>query len=166
VREAWKLGYTEPDPRDDLSGTDVARKALILARTLGRSLELSDIKLEPLFDRDVDSDDPATFVDNLRRLDDDFRKRVERARSEQRVLRYVAKIGKTVRVGIEAVEQSSPMGSLRGTDNQIVIYSKRYKTNPLVVTGPGAGAEVTAAGVLNDIVAITMQERRRERRRK
>lgn len=166
VREAWKLGYTEPDPRDDLSGTDVARKALILARTLGRSLELSDIKLEPLFDRDVDSDDPATFVDNLRKLDDDFRKRVERARSEQKVLRYVAKIGKTVRVGIEAVDQSSPMGGLRGTDNQIVIYSKRYKTNPLVVTGPGAGAEVTAAGVLNDIVAITTQERRRERRRK
>ncbi len=166
VREAWKLGYTEPDPRDDLSGTDVARKALILARTLGRSLELTDIKLEPLFGPDVDSDDPATFVDNLRRLDDELRKRVERARSEKKVLRYVAKIGKTIRVGIEAVEQSSPMGGLRGTDNQIVIYSKRYKTNPLVVTGPGAGAEVTAAGVLNDIIAITMQERRREKRRK
>lgn len=164
VREAWKRGYTEPDPRDDLSGTDVARKALILARTLGRSLELSDIKLEPLFGPEVDSDDPATFVDNLRRLDDELRKRVDRARGEKKALRYVAKIGKTIRVGIEAVEQSSPMGGLRGTDNQIVIYSKRYKTNPLVVTGPGAGAEVTAAGVLNDIVAITMQERRREKR--
>ncbi|HEV8658339.1 MAG TPA: bifunctional aspartate kinase/homoserine dehydrogenase I [Thermoanaerobaculia bacterium] len=164
VRQAWKLGYTEPDPRDDLSGTDVARKALILARTLGRSLELSDIKLEPLFDRDVDSDDPAAFVDNLRKLDDDFRRRVERARAEKKVLRYVAKIGKTIRVGIEAVDQSSPMGGLRGTDNQIVIYSKRYKTNPLVVTGPGAGAEVTAAGVLNDIVAITIHEKRRRKR--
>ncbi|HEX9162444.1 MAG TPA: bifunctional aspartate kinase/homoserine dehydrogenase I [Thermoanaerobaculia bacterium] len=161
VREAWKLGYTEPDPRDDLSGTDVARKALILARTLGRSLELSDIKLEPLFGRDVDSDDPSTFVANLRALDDDFRHRVARAREERKVLRYVAKIARTIRVGIEEVDQSSPMGGLHGTDNQVVIYSKRYKTNPLVVTGPGAGAEVTAAGVLNDIVAITMQERRR-----
>ena len=63
--------------------------------------------------------------------------------------------------GVEAVEQNSPMGGLRGTDNQIVIYSKRYKTNPLVVTGPGAGAAVTAAGVLNDIVAITVMEQRR-----
>jgi bifunctional aspartokinase / homoserine dehydrogenase 1 len=167
VREAWKRGYTEPDPRDDLSGTDVARKALILARTLGRALELSDIKLEPLFARNVDSDDPATFVENLKKLDDDFRRRVERARAEKKVLRYVAKIAKTIRVGIEEVDRNTPMGGLRGTDNQIVIYSKRYKTNPLVVTGPGAGAEVTAAGVLNDIVAITMQERRRmERQRK
>jgi bifunctional aspartokinase / homoserine dehydrogenase 1 len=161
VKQAWKLGYTEPDPRDDLSGTDVARKALILARTLGRSLELSDIKLEPLFGREVDSDDPATFVSNLKKLDRELKKRVESAARQKKVLRYVAKIGKTIRVGIEEVERSSPMGGLHGTDNQIVIYSKRYKTNPLVVTGPGAGAEVTAAGVLNDIVAITMQERRR-----
>lgn len=166
VREAWKRGYTEPDPRDDLSGTDVARKALILARTLGRSIELSDIKLEPLFDRDVDDSDPAKFVDNLKRLDDAFRRRVDSARAAKKVLRYVAKIGKTISVGIEAIDRSSPMGGLRGTDNQIVIYSKRYKTNPLVVTGPGAGAEVTAAGVMNDIVAITAQERRRERRKR
>lgn len=161
VREAWKLGYTEPDPRDDLSGTDVARKALILARALGRSLELSDIKLEPLFGREVDSNDPATFITNLKKIDEEVRARVEKARLQKKVLRYVAKIGKTISVGIEAIDQSSPMGGLRGTDNQVVIYSKRYKTNPLVVTGPGAGAEVTAAGVLNDIVAITTQERRR-----
>jgi len=166
VRAAWKKGYTEPDPRDDLSGTDVARKALILARTLGRSLELSDIKLEPLFGPEADSSDPAKFVDNLRALDDEFRARVQRAIAEKKTLRYVAKIGRTIRVGIEAVERNSPMGGLRGTDNQIVIFSKRYKTNPLVVTGPGAGADVTAAGVLNDIVAITMQERRRVPRRK
>jgi homoserine dehydrogenase len=78
------------------------------------------------------------------------------------VLRYVAKIGRgPIRVGIEAVPESSPMGRLRGTDNQVAIYSKRYATNPLVVTGPGAGAAVTAAGVLNDIVAITTREMRR-----
>ena len=84
---------------------------------------------------------------------------------EREVLRYVAKIDKRgLRVGIEAVDRNSPMGSLRGTDNQVAIYSKRYKTNPLVVTGPGAGAKVTAAGVLNDIVAIAMEERRRRTR--
>jgi aspartokinase/homoserine dehydrogenase 1 len=161
VKRAWKSGYTEPDPRDDLSGTDVARKALILARTLGRRLELSDIELEPLYGPDVDDADPATFIANLARLDKEFARRTEEARKNGRVLRYVAKIGRTIRVGVEAVPENSPMGRLRGTDNQVAIYSKRYKTNPLVVTGPGAGAEVTAAGVLNDIVAITMEERRK-----
>jgi len=157
VREAWKMGYTEPDPRDDLSGLDVARKALILARTLGRRLELGEISVEPLFTPEADDADPVTFIDNLASLDDDFAARSERAKRDGRVLRYVASIGRTIRVGIEAVDAKSPLGGLRGTDNQVVIRSKRYKTNPLVVTGPGAGADVTAAGVLNDIVAITRQ---------
>ena len=161
VREAWKLGYTEPDPREDLSGADVARKALILARTLGRRVEMSDIDLEPLFGAESDDADAARFVDKLSLLDKTMSERVAAARRDGKVLRYVAKIGRTIRVGIEAVPESSPMGRLRGTDNQVAIYSKRYKTNPLVVTGPGAGAEVTAAGVLNDIVAITMEERRK-----
>lgn len=165
VREAWKRGYTEPDPRDDLSGTDVARKALILARTLGRRLELSDIALEPLFGASVDDNDPARFVDKLTALDAEFADRVARAKREGKVLRYVAKIGKrAIRVGVEAVDHASPLGRLRGTDNTVVIQSKRYSTNPLVVTGPGAGAGVTAAGVLNDIVAITMHERRKAQR--
>ena len=162
VREAWTRGYTEPDPRDDLSGTDVARKALILARSLGRRVELGDIELEALFGREVDADDAATFVDNLKSLDGEFQRRVERARAQHRVLRYVANVGRDgIRVGVEAVPETSPMARLRGTDNQVAIYSRRYKTNPLVVTGPGAGADVTAAGVLNDILTITAQERRR-----
>lgn len=165
VREAWKNGYTEPDPRDDLSGTDVARKALILARTLGRRLELSDIALEPLFGPAVDDAEPARFVEKLAALDGEFADRVARAKRDAKVLRYVARIGKrAIRVGIEAVDHASPIGRLRGTDNTVVIHSKRYATNPLVVTGPGAGAAVTAAGVLNDIVAITIHERRKSAR--
>jgi aspartokinase/homoserine dehydrogenase 1 len=164
VREAWKRGYTEPDPRDDLSGTDVARKALILARTLGRRLELSDIALESLFTRAVDSGEPARFVENLKKLDDEFAERVARAKRDGKVLRYVAKIAKKITVGVEAVDLSSPVGRLKGTANTIVIQSKRYHDNPLVVTGPGAGAAVTAAGVLNDIVAITVHERRKVQR--
>jgi aspartokinase/homoserine dehydrogenase 1 len=164
VREAWKRGYTEPDPRDDLGGVDVARKALILARTLGRRVELSDIALEPLYPAALDDADPKRFIEKLAALDDEYARRASQARDEGRVLRYVATIARhDIRVGIEAVPQSSPMGRLRGTDNQVAIYTKRYKTNPLVVTGPGAGAEVTAAGVLNDIVAITTEERRAKR---
>ncbi len=165
VREAWELGYTEPDPRDDLSGTDVARKALILARTLGHRLELADIALEPLFGPEVDDADAKTFIAKLRKLDGAMAERVARAKREKKVLRYVARIGKRgIRVGIEAVPATSPMGGLRGTANQVAIYSKRYSKNPLVVTGPGAGADVTAAGVLNDIVAIAVQERRQKSR--
>ena len=162
VRNAWKLGYTEPDPRDDLSGMDVARKALILARSLGIRVELSDIAVEPLFGAEADDPDPATFLENLRALNDDFAGRIARARRDQKVLRYVARISRrSIRVGLEAVPAASPMGGLRGTANQVVIHSRRYATNPLIVTGPGAGADVTAAGVLNDIVKITMEERRK-----
>lgn len=165
VRKAWELGYTEPDPRDDLSGKDVARKALILARTLGYRAEPEEIRLEPLFGDDGGHTDARAFIASLSALDDDYRERVDRARRGGRVLRYVAKIRqRSITVGIEAVPDSSPLAHLRGTDNQVAIYSKRYKTNPLVVTGPGAGATVTAAGVLNDIVAIAMEERRRRTR--
>jgi bifunctional aspartokinase / homoserine dehydrogenase 1 len=165
VRKAWELGYTEPDPRDDLSGKDVARKALILARTLGYRAEPDEIKLEPLFHDDGSHSDARTFVESLGALDEAYRERIERARRGGKVLRYVAKIrSRAISVGIEAVPATSPLAHLRGTDNQVAIYSKRYKTNPLVVTGPGAGATVTAAGVLNDIVAIAMEERRRNPR--
>jgi aspartokinase/homoserine dehydrogenase 1 len=151
VQRAMELGYTEPDPRDDLSGLDVARKALILARTLGHRAELSDIRLEPL------ANELASAA-----LDEMFREKVARARREKRVLRYVAKIrSRSISVGMEAVPESSPAANLHGTDNQVAIYSKRYRKNPLVVTGPGAGATVTAAGVLNDIVAIATEERRK-----
>ena len=165
VRRAWELGYTEPDPRDDLSGKDVARKALILARTLGYCAEPEEITLEPLFRDDGGHADAGAFVASLVALDDAYRDRVAKARRGGNVLRYVAKIRRSViTVGIEAVPITSPLAHLRGTDNQVAIYSKRYKTNPLVVTGPGAGATVTSAGVLNDIVAIAMEERRRHLR--
>ena len=154
VDEAQRRGYTEPDPRDDLSGLDVARKALILARTLGLRIELADIDLQPM-----------AGATGGKKLDSEFAKRVESARGESSVLRYMATIGRAgIRVALEAVAENSPMAALRGTANQVAIYSKRYKTNPLVVTGPGAGADVTAAGVLNDIIAITTEERREQPR--
>jgi homoserine dehydrogenase len=149
------MGYTEPDPREDLSGMDVARKALILARTLGKKLDLTDVAVEPLFPAELSDPAPGRFLQKLAALDPEFSGRVAKARARGAVLRYVARIGRgAVRVGLEAVPAASPMGRLRGTDNQVALYTRRYAENPLVVTGPGAGAEVTAAGVLNDIVAI------------
>lgn len=155
VKTAKSLGYTEPDPRDDLSGVDVGRKALILARTLGYRMNLSDIEVESLFPAALGKGDVEKFLHRVSELDPMYRDKHEHAKKHNQVLRYVAQISrKGVKVALTAVPRSSPLASLRGTDNQVTLYTKRYKTNPLVVTGPGAGAEVTAAGVLNDIIAV------------
>ncbi|MCX6129746.1 MAG: ACT domain-containing protein, partial [Proteobacteria bacterium] len=164
VRTAFERGYTEPDPRDDLSGLDVARKALILARTLGLTLNLSDIKLEALFPESLSHNDPEVFLKNLESLDADYAMRIQAARSRAAVLRYVARISKdSVTVGIEELGRDSPFGRLRGTDNQVTLKTQRYASNHLIVTGPGAGAEVTAAGVLNDIINIASSQDRGNR---
>jgi aspartokinase/homoserine dehydrogenase 1 len=155
VSKAHQLGYTEPDPRDDLSGLDVARKALILARTLGHKRELHAIRVRALFPETLSHPDAKEFIRGLSRLDDEYAESISRAQREGKVLRYVARISAgEIEVGVQTVTQSSPMGRLHGTDNQIVVHTRRYNSNPLVITGPGAGADVTAAGVLNDIVAI------------
>lgn len=156
VRSAYQLGYTEPDPRDDLSGVDVARKALILARTLGRKLELSEISIESLFPEELGDADPERFLVNLEKFDSEMARRVKNANAQGNVLRYVARLdADRISVGLEALPNAHPMGRLRGTDNQVVLRTNRYQVNPLIVTGPGAGADVTASGVLNDIVSIT-----------
>ncbi len=155
VRHAHARGFTEPDPRDDLCGMDVARKALILARTIGKRLDLADVSVESLFTKELDHSEPRAFIDGLVALDGEWQQRIASANQRQAVWRYVARIGQDrVAVGLEEVPISSPLGRLRGTDNQVVIHTRRYDTNHLIVTGPGAGAEVTAAGVLNDMLAI------------
>lgn len=165
VIRAHAAGYTEPDPRDDLSGVDVARKALILARTLGRRLNLEDVEIEPLLPFPKERGSVEAFLASLPEYDAMFSERVAAAEKSSMVLRYVARIGeKQVRVGVEAVPLQSSLGSLKGSDNQVVVRTQRYDQNPLVVTGPGAGAEVTAAGVFNDILAIAQGREQREHR--
>ena len=155
VATAHALGYTEPDPREDLSGMDVARKALILARSLGLRVDLSDITVESLFPTSLSHADPRVFLHNLTKLDQPWQERLSSAKCHGQVLRYVARITREhIRVGVEAVACDSPLGRLRGTDNQVTLTTRRYDHNPLVVSGPGAGAAVTAAGVLNDLLAI------------
>lgn len=160
VAKAYALGYTEPDPREDLSGMDVARKALILARTLGCRLDLTDIAVQALYPPSCSHDEPSQFLNNLKTLDEEWSATIDAAKADGKELRYVARIeihgaglGR-VTVGTESLAKESPLGRLQGTDNQVTITTRRYNTNPLIVSGPGAGAEVTAAGVLNDILAI------------
>jgi aspartokinase/homoserine dehydrogenase 1 len=155
VRTAMAKGYTEPDPRDDLSGMDVARKALILARLLGYRGELSQSGVESLVPDWGRTLSRESFLDRLPELDSYWKSRVDAASVENSVLRYVASVtADEVAVGVQAVSATSALASIKGSDNQLVFITERYNTNPLVITGPGAGAEVTAAGVLNDILRL------------
>jgi len=156
LREAIARGYTEPDPRIDLSGLDVARKALILARCIGFRGDLSEVgvdNLVPQHLRDVSRDE---FVARAEELDDAFASRVECARGSGRVVRYRARVtAESVCVGIAEVSASDPLSALHGTDNQFSFTTERYCERPLVITGPGAGASVTASGVHNDLLRLS-----------
>ncbi len=163
VRAAAEHGYTEPDVRDDLSGEDVARKFLTLARTAGWRIERADVQVESLVP-DAVRDLPREDVLGARaEYDGAWQRRVEAARAEGKVLRYTGTLADgQIRVGVEAVTAGSPLGRLIGTDNLFVFHTDRYAEAPLIVQGPGAGPEVTAAGVLADVlhVAQTLDVRR------
>ena len=155
VRSAMERGYTEPDPREDLSGMDVARKGLILARLLGYPGELGNNAVESLVPKWARTLSLNEFLARLEELDGAWARRADEATAAGAVLRYVALVTPTkIMVGVRAVPTSSPFAGIRGSDNQLVFTTARYQTNPLVITGPGAGAEVTAAGVLNDILRL------------
>jgi len=155
VAQARALGYTEPDPRDDLSGKDVARKALILARTAGWPLEERDLAVEPLYPEALAGLSVDEFMAALPTVDAGYAARVEHARVEGTVIRYMARVGPTGgTVGPVAVPRDSPLGALRGPANYIAIHTARYNEVPMVFSGPGAGREVTAAGVLWDIIEL------------
>ncbi len=148
-------GYPEPDPREDLSGMDVARKALILGRLLGFPGELGDIAVESLVPEGAERLGLKQFLGSLEQFDAAWAKRVAAARARGGVLRYRAIVTRRgIRVGLVVVEASSPMASLNGTDNQFIFTTMRYKKNPLVITGPGAGPAVTAGGILNDVLKL------------
>lgn len=150
VREAVERGYAEPDPRDDLSGRDAARKALILARLMGYRGPAP--LAQDLVPRSLRRLSLPRFLKALQTLDPEWARRVERERAAGRVLRYVVTATpQAVRAGLQAVPAGSAIGALAGTRNLIQFTTRRYRKEPLVITGPGAGADVTAAGILNDI---------------
>lgn len=160
LRAAVALGYTEPDPREDLSGMDVARKALILGRLVGFEGELDGVEVESLVPEGLRRVDGAEFMERLKELDSLWGGRVERARAAGTVLRYRATVSPgRVHVGLVGVTLDSPSATLTGTDNQYAITTRRYGSNPIVITGPGAGVAVTAAGVLNDVLKLAGSRR-------
>jgi bifunctional aspartokinase / homoserine dehydrogenase 1 len=156
VKEAKAKGYTEPDPRDDLSGMDVARKILILSREAGHAMELADISVQNLVPQDCQGDiSVETFFERLQKHDEHFEQLLVQAESKKEKLRYKAVLeeGK-VRVELGSVQDQHPFYSLSGSDNIILLTTERYHERPMVIRGPGAGAAVTAAGVFADVIRI------------
>jgi aspartokinase/homoserine dehydrogenase 1 len=157
VREARQLGYTEPDPRDDLSGIDVARKLIILAREMGLRLELSDVKVESLVPPELASGSIEEFLDGLSRHDEAMKKRYEAARRAGKVLRFVGRVtaeGEAT-VGVVELDAKHAFANIALTDNVVRFATARYNKNPLIVQGPGAGPEVTAGGVFADLLRLS-----------
>ena len=157
VRDARKLGYTEPDPRDDLSGMDVARKLVILAREVGRDVEVADVAVESLVPASLrDAPDADAFLDGLARADEDMAARAQAAEREGKVLRYVGTLPArgAPRVELASVARTHPFARIAATDNVFAFRTQRYDQQPLIVQGPGAGPEVTAGGVFADLLRL------------
>ena len=164
VREARDSGYTEPDPREDLSGMDVARKLTILARELGMAVEIGDFPVQNLIPEELRDVDTEEFLRELPRHDAQMLDMYNEARAAGKCLRYVAELSDEgdLSVGLRQMEQSSALSRVALTDNIVRFTSDRYATNPLVVQGPGAGPEVTAGGVFGDLLNLARHLRGNE----
>ena len=157
VRQAQENGYTEPDPRDDLSGMDVARKLTILSRELGHKTEIGDFPIQSLVPEALAAGSIDEFLSRLSEHDDDMKATYEEAAAAGKNLRYVGRLdadGK-VAVGLEAVDASHPFSNINLTDNIVQFESERYSANPLFVQGPGAGPEVTAGGIFAELLHLS-----------
>ena len=156
VKKAGELGYTEPDPRIDLNGIDVRRKLIILARETGLDLEAEDVQIENILPTPCqEAETVEQFFEEIEKADAHFESLRATAEKEGKRLRMIAKLDNgSATIGLEAVDATHPFYALSGSDNMIVFTTARYQDRPLVVRGPGAGAEVTAAGVFAEIIKI------------
>ena len=156
VRDAHRMGYTEPDPREDLSGQDVARKLLILGRQIGLKLDLDEVKVDSLVPKSLARGKyTSRFLTAFAASDATMAERVKRAAARGSVLRYVGTLERgKASAGLKEFPRTHPIASAKGSDNVIAFSTKRYAKTPLVVQGPGAGADVTAMGVFSDILKL------------
>jgi bifunctional aspartokinase / homoserine dehydrogenase 1 len=156
VKQAQDEGYTEPDPRLDLSGTDVARKILILAREAGYKLEMEDVEIKPFLPESCFAGTVEDFYSEMAKNEAHFKQMLNDAQARNLILKYIATFdnGKAS-VGLESIDAKHNFANLSGKDNAILFYTNRYADLPLVVKGAGAGADVTAAGVFADIIRAT-----------
>jgi len=157
VAEARASGYTEPDPRDDLSGMDVARKVIILAREMGDALDVSELEIRSLVPEALQSGSVEDFLRELPKYDEDMQRLLEEAREQGKVLRYVGRLERGGRASVDLVQldRDHPFANINLTDNVVQFVSERYSANPLVIQGPGAGPAVTAAGIFADLLRLT-----------
>ncbi|KAI0396591.1 homoserine dehydrogenase-domain-containing protein [Xylariaceae sp. FL0594] len=162
VKKAKELGYTEPDPRDDLNGLDVARKLTILARLAGLPVESpTSFPVQSLIPKELESVASGDeFLEKLPEFDQQMQETKSVAEKQGKVVRFVGSIDvatKAVKVGLEMFDKSHPIAALKGSDNIISFYTKRYGSNPLIIQGAGAGGEVTAMGVTSDLIKVLSQ---------
>jgi aspartokinase/homoserine dehydrogenase 1 len=157
VRDAKAKGYTEPDPRDDLSGTDVARKLIILGREIGLELELKDVKVQSLVPEALTACPVEEFLARLPEFDADMKRMVDEATAAGQVLRYVGRLTADGRatVGVARLDRRHPFANMALTDNIVRFVTDRYCDNALIVQGPGAGPAVTAGGVFGDLLRLS-----------
>jgi aspartokinase/homoserine dehydrogenase 1 len=156
VEEAKQLGYTEPDPRDDLSGKDMARKILILARESGLSMEPEEVETQNILPQTcVEAEGVSAFLESLDAENEYFHQLALDAEAAGRKLKFICKLenGK-VGIRLEAIGPDHPFWNSSGADNILAFYTAQYTQRPMVIQGPGAGAEVTAAGVFGDLISL------------
>ncbi len=157
VLEARELGFTEPDPRDDLGGIDVARKVVILAREFGMQISMEDVEVESLVPPELAALDLDLFLEKMSAMDDNMVGLLTKAKSENAVLRYVGRFGEdgkiTVKLG--SYPDDHAFARIQKTDNIVLFRTRRYSENPLIIQGPGAGPEVTAGGVFADLLRLS-----------
>jgi aspartokinase/homoserine dehydrogenase 1 len=156
VKEARELGFTEPDPRDDLSGMDIVRKTVILAREVGHSIEIADIPVRSLVPDTLVDVSLDEFMSRLEMMDDELDNLYKEASSRNEVIKYTGIIGEDGKgeVLLKSYPKDHPFAGISGTDNIVAFTTERYNEQPLVVRGPGAGPHVTAGGVFADLLRL------------